>query len=155
MFIIYYQPKPARTVHFQSFSLSPNIFRDICDKRNTYVYIKISVITEITLRNNMFYNILFCQSWILSHDEYFMNKLIQTNVQIVFHIKFIFLQLTDDSVITLNEPNSKIRGHILKSYHGKDFYAFQDIPYAEAPEGENRFAVSITRLFSYIQRFSF
>lgn len=57
-----------------------------------------------------------------------------------------FLQVIDHPVVTLNEPNSKIRGHILKSYNGKDYYAFQDIPYAEAPVGDNRYAVSITEI---------
>ncbi|XP_072378269.1 juvenile hormone esterase-like [Diabrotica undecimpunctata] len=32
-----------------------------------------------------------------------------------------------------------IRGHILKSEKGNDYYAFQEIPYAAPPIGENRF----------------
>lgn len=48
----------------------------------------------------------------------------------------------DDLVVTLNEPKSTIRGHVLKSTNGNDYYAFQDIPYAKPPVGELRFAVN-------------
>ncbi|CAG9839705.1 unnamed protein product [Diabrotica balteata] len=43
----------------------------------------------------------------------------------------------DDLIVNLNNLG-KIRGHILQSADGKDFYAFQDIPYAEPPVGKNR-----------------
>lgn len=44
-----------------------------------------------------------------------------------------------DTVVEL--PKGKIRGHILKSDHGKAYYAFQEIPYAAPPIGSNRFQV--------------
>uniref|UniRef100_A0A6P7FVI3 Carboxylic ester hydrolase n=1 Tax=Diabrotica virgifera virgifera TaxID=50390 RepID=A0A6P7FVI3_DIAVI len=43
----------------------------------------------------------------------------------------------DGTIVHLDE--GKIRGHILKSENGNDYYAFQEIPYAEPPVGENRF----------------
>ncbi|XP_072383018.1 juvenile hormone esterase-like isoform X1 [Diabrotica undecimpunctata] len=49
----------------------------------------------------------------------------------------------DDLIVTLLKPPSRIRGHILKSRLGQDFYAFQDIPYAQAPTGKNRFKPAI------------
>lgn len=55
---------------------------------------------------------------------------------------FLDLQAASNLLITLNEPSSRIRGHVLKSYRGLDYNAFQDIPYAAPPIGENRFAVS-------------
>uniref|UniRef100_A0A6P7GAN7 Carboxylic ester hydrolase n=1 Tax=Diabrotica virgifera virgifera TaxID=50390 RepID=A0A6P7GAN7_DIAVI len=36
-------------------------------------------------------------------------------------------------------PEGKIRGHVLESQDGKDFFAFQEIPYAAPPVGKNRF----------------
>lgn len=55
---------------------------------------------------------------------------------------FYLFQSEDELVIQLKEPRARIRGHILKSYLGKDYYSFQDIPYAVPPLGEYRFAVS-------------
>lgn len=55
--------------------------------------------------------------------------------------KLDFFQSGDDLVVTLTEPKSKIRGQILKSYAGNDFYSFQDIPYAVPPLGNLRFLV--------------
>nr|AIY68363.1 esterase [Leptinotarsa decemlineata] len=46
-------------------------------------------------------------------------------------------KLNDDTLVELRE--GKIRGHILKSESGNDYYAFQEIPYAAPPLGENRF----------------
>lgn len=40
-------------------------------------------------------------------------------------------------------------GHTLKSFQGKNYYGFQDVPYGAPPEGEGRFAVS-TLNTSYI-----
>ncbi|XP_074034176.1 juvenile hormone esterase [Leptinotarsa decemlineata] len=44
---------------------------------------------------------------------------------------------SDGTLVQLKE--GKIRGHILKSENGKDYYAFQEIPYAAPPVGKNRF----------------
>uniref|UniRef100_A0A6P7H3X8 Acetylcholinesterase-like n=1 Tax=Diabrotica virgifera virgifera TaxID=50390 RepID=A0A6P7H3X8_DIAVI len=46
-----------------------------------------------------------------------------------------------DELIVELENLGNIRGHILQSAEGKNFYAFQDIPYAEPPIGPNRFRV--------------
>ncbi|XP_072402305.1 para-nitrobenzyl esterase-like [Diabrotica undecimpunctata] len=48
-------------------------------------------------------------------------------------------EFEEDELIVELENLGKIRGHILQSAEGKDFYAFQDIPYAEPPIGKNRF----------------
>ncbi|XP_056641960.1 juvenile hormone esterase-like [Diorhabda sublineata] len=45
----------------------------------------------------------------------------------------------DDLIVQLEK--GKIRGHILKSEKGNDYYAFQEIPYAMPPVGEYRFEV--------------
>ncbi|CAH1275010.1 unnamed protein product [Diabrotica balteata] len=42
-----------------------------------------------------------------------------------------------DCIVQL--PDGKIRGHILRSENGKNYYAFQEIPYAAPPIGKNRF----------------
>ncbi|XP_057653190.1 juvenile hormone esterase-like [Diorhabda carinulata] len=47
-------------------------------------------------------------------------------------------KLIEDATI-VQLPKGKIRGHILKSANNKDFYAFQEIPYAAPPVGQNRF----------------
>nr|XP_023024106.1 uncharacterized protein LOC111512244 [Leptinotarsa decemlineata] len=49
---------------------------------------------------------------------------------------FSLQKLDDDTIVQLRE--GKIRGHILKSENGNDYYAFQEIPYAAPPVGENR-----------------
>ncbi|XP_072378266.1 juvenile hormone esterase-like [Diabrotica undecimpunctata] len=46
----------------------------------------------------------------------------------------------DGTIVQLEE--GKIRGHILKSQNGNDYYAFQEIPYAAPPVGENRFQLA-------------
>nr|XP_023028312.1 juvenile hormone esterase-like [Leptinotarsa decemlineata] len=46
-------------------------------------------------------------------------------------------KLGEDLVVQLRD--GKIRGHILKSENGINFYAFQEIPYAAPPVGRNRF----------------
>uniref|UniRef100_A0A6P7FI42 Carboxylic ester hydrolase n=1 Tax=Diabrotica virgifera virgifera TaxID=50390 RepID=A0A6P7FI42_DIAVI len=43
----------------------------------------------------------------------------------------------DDLIVNLSAGN--IRGHILKTYEGNIYYAFQEIPYAAPAVGENRF----------------
>nr|WEQ60889.1 esterase [Phaedon brassicae]WET52655.1 cholinesterase [Phaedon brassicae]WET52782.1 cholinesterase [Phaedon brassicae] len=48
-------------------------------------------------------------------------------------------QGADDLIVKLNQPQSLIRGHALKSENGNTYYAFQDIPYGAPPVGENRF----------------
>lgn len=47
--------------------------------------------------------------------------------------------VAEDPVVQL--PAGKIRGHVLESENGKPYYAFQEIPYAAAPVGSNRFQV--------------
>lgn len=54
----------------------------------------------------------------------------------------LLFQSNDGLVVTLNDPKSTVRGHIVKSYGGNDYYAFQDIPYARPPVGNLRFQVS-------------
>ncbi|CAG9828989.1 unnamed protein product [Diabrotica balteata] len=46
----------------------------------------------------------------------------------------------DGTLVQLEE--GKIRGHILKSEKGNDYYAFQEIPYAAPPVGEHRFQLA-------------
>lgn len=46
----------------------------------------------------------------------------------------------DPTIVQL--PQGKIKGHILQSEAGKPYYAFQQIPYAAAPVGLNRFQVN-------------
>ncbi|CAG9828999.1 unnamed protein product [Diabrotica balteata] len=43
----------------------------------------------------------------------------------------------DGTIVELKQ--GKIRGHILKSESGQDYYAFQEIPFAAPPVGKNRF----------------
>ncbi|XP_056646426.1 uncharacterized protein LOC130451435 [Diorhabda sublineata] len=45
----------------------------------------------------------------------------------------------DDLIVQLVSPIGKIHGHIMKSQNGYDFYAFQYVPYAQPPIGEQRF----------------
>ncbi|CAG9839712.1 unnamed protein product [Diabrotica balteata] len=54
-------------------------------------------------------------------------------------------QSEEDDLIVELENLGKIRGHILQSSEGKDFYAFQDIPYGESTAGNNRFKPSKPR----------
>lgn len=58
------------------------------------------------------------------------------------NIYFQPFEADDDLVVTLLKPKSKLRGHVLKSYLGKDYYGFQDIPYAVPPVKKLRFQVS-------------
>ncbi|VEN61128.1 unnamed protein product [Callosobruchus maculatus] len=53
-------------------------------------------------------------------------------------LSFIEALTADDPfVITLNKPHgSVIRGHSLNSYQGRQYYAYQEIPYAKPPVGE-------------------
>ncbi|CAG9823351.1 unnamed protein product [Phaedon cochleariae] len=66
----------------------------------------------------------------------------------ILFINFLFISLfwfgdstkvPHELIVNLVKPNGKIRGHILKSSQGKDFYAFQDIPFAAPPIGKRRF----------------
>ncbi|CAG9839702.1 unnamed protein product [Diabrotica balteata] len=52
---------------------------------------------------------------------------------------------TDDDLIVTLSTGSKVRGHVLQSFEGKDFQAFEDIPYAEPPTGKNRFQPPIPK----------
>ncbi|KAG5888965.1 hypothetical protein JTB14_002550 [Gonioctena quinquepunctata] len=45
----------------------------------------------------------------------------------------------DELVVRLWGKQGRIRGHTLKSENGRDYYAFQEIPYAAPPIGQNRF----------------
>ncbi|XP_072396029.1 para-nitrobenzyl esterase-like isoform X1 [Diabrotica undecimpunctata] len=51
---------------------------------------------------------------------------------------------TDDLIVTLS-TGSKVRGHVLQSFEGNDFQAFESIPYAEPPTGKNRFQPPIPK----------
>nr|AIY68353.1 esterase [Leptinotarsa decemlineata] len=53
------------------------------------------------------------------------------------YVTFIFAE--DDIIVQLWKKKGKIRGHVLKSGKGKDYYAFHEIPYAVPPIGHNRF----------------
>ena len=46
---------------------------------------------------------------------------------------------TDDNILKLSQ--GKIKGSILKSRNGREFKAFQGIPYAKPPIGNLRFQV--------------
>ncbi|CAG9839710.1 unnamed protein product [Diabrotica balteata] len=54
-------------------------------------------------------------------------------------------QSEEDDLIVELENLGKIRGHILQSSDGNDFYAFQDVPYGESRAGSNRFKPSNPR----------
>ncbi|XP_050501505.1 juvenile hormone esterase isoform X1 [Diabrotica virgifera virgifera] len=85
-----------------------------------------------------------------------MNVIIMLLVKLFF-IVFVFYQTVetkaslldvsnldeDELIVTLLKPSSKIRGHRLMTRLGQDYYAFQDIPYAQAPIGKNRFKPAI------------
>nr|XP_023024430.1 venom carboxylesterase-6-like [Leptinotarsa decemlineata] len=58
---------------------------------------------------------------------------------IFFLVCLGFTLAKDDIVVQLWEKKEKIRGHVLKSGKGLDHYAFQEIPYAAPPTGQNRF----------------
>ncbi|CAH1154907.1 unnamed protein product [Phaedon cochleariae] len=51
----------------------------------------------------------------------------------------VFGKGADDLIVKLNQPQSLIRGHAMKSEKGNTYYAFQDIPYGAPPVGEKRF----------------
>ncbi|XP_057655933.1 juvenile hormone esterase-like [Diorhabda carinulata] len=55
-------------------------------------------------------------------------------IPILVNINYAY---ADDTIVEIE--SGKIKGHILKSESGKDYYAFQEIPYAAKPIGENRF----------------
>ncbi|CAH1285209.1 unnamed protein product [Diabrotica balteata] len=44
----------------------------------------------------------------------------------------------DDLIVTLS-TGSKVQGYVRQSFEGNNFHAFENIPYAEAPTGKNRF----------------
>ncbi|XP_050513960.1 acetylcholinesterase isoform X2 [Diabrotica virgifera virgifera] len=50
----------------------------------------------------------------------------------------------DDLIVTLS-TGSKVRGHVLQSFEGSDFHAFENIPYAEPPTGKRRFQPPIPK----------
>ncbi|XP_028142687.2 para-nitrobenzyl esterase isoform X1 [Diabrotica virgifera virgifera] len=52
---------------------------------------------------------------------------------------------TDDDLIVTLSTGSKVRGHVLQSFEGNDFQAFENIPYAEPPTGKNRFQPAIPK----------
>ncbi|XP_072375912.1 carboxylic ester hydrolase-like [Diabrotica undecimpunctata] len=57
----------------------------------------------------------------------------------VLSTPLIQTQSNEDDLIVELDNLGKIRGHILQSSEGNDFYAFQEIPYAEPPVGKLRF----------------
>ncbi|XP_057659324.1 uncharacterized protein LOC130895791 [Diorhabda carinulata] len=69
-----------------------------------------------------------------------INKIFGIKMKSALVIIFIFSSVLadgDDPIVQLNE--GKIRGHVLQSYGGQDYYAFQEIPYAAPPIDKNRF----------------
>ncbi|XP_072378270.1 juvenile hormone esterase-like [Diabrotica undecimpunctata] len=52
---------------------------------------------------------------------------------------FLTVQASADDGTVVQTESGMIRGHILKSENGNNYYAFQEIPYAAPPIGENRF----------------
>ncbi|CAH1112876.1 unnamed protein product [Psylliodes chrysocephalus] len=56
-------------------------------------------------------------------------------------INIVILQISlaklDEELIVQLTPG-KIRGHVLQSYEGREYYGFQEIPYATPPVGKNR-----------------
>uniref|UniRef100_A0A6P7FR65 Carboxylic ester hydrolase n=1 Tax=Diabrotica virgifera virgifera TaxID=50390 RepID=A0A6P7FR65_DIAVI len=52
---------------------------------------------------------------------------------------FLTVRISADDGTLVQTERGMIRGHILKSENGNDYYAFQEIPYAAPPVGENRF----------------
>lgn len=57
------------------------------------------------------------------------------------NINVICFKEADNLVIDVQ--NGKVRGHVLKSERGENYYAFQQIPYAASPVGKDRFKVSL------------
>ncbi|XP_072396035.1 para-nitrobenzyl esterase-like [Diabrotica undecimpunctata] len=55
-------------------------------------------------------------------------------------------EFADDNDLIVTLPTgSKMRGYVLQSFEGNDFYAFENIPYAEPPSGQNRFQPPIVK----------
>ncbi|XP_072386232.1 juvenile hormone esterase-like [Diabrotica undecimpunctata] len=70
--------------------------------------------------------VIFCSLLYVATNGVLSTPLIQT-------------QYKEDDLIVELDNLGKIRGHILQSSEGNDFYAFQEIPYAEPPVGKLRF----------------
>ncbi|CAG9839699.1 unnamed protein product [Diabrotica balteata] len=70
--------------------------------------------------------VLFCSLWYVANKGVFSSPVTGS-------------QFKEDDLIVELDNLGKIRGHILQSSEGNDFYAFQDVPYAEPPIGSNRF----------------
>lgn len=71
-----------------------------------------------------------------SHSKKLSCSVLHRGLKLIY-----YLQTNDKLVIELNEPKGRIRGHVLKTGIGNDYYAFQEIPFAAPPVGENRFKV--------------
>jgi len=52
-----------------------------------------------------------------------------------------------DNILNLNQ--GKIKGSILKSRNGREFKAFQGIPYAKSPIGDLRLQVFISNIYNF------
>ncbi|CAG9827313.1 unnamed protein product [Diabrotica balteata] len=70
--------------------------------------------------------VIFCSLLYIATKGVLSTPLIQT-------------QYEEDDLLVELDNLGKIRGHILQSAEGNDFYAFQEIPYAEPPVGKLRF----------------
>lgn len=53
-----------------------------------------------------------------------------------------FFQLNFTVDVKLNDPKGTVRGHVLDSFNGNEYFAFQNIPYAQPPVNNLRFQVS-------------
>lgn len=62
------------------------------------------------------------------------------DILLLFTLLFGFTLIRGDNVVEISQ--GKLRGSTLKSRDGRDFEAFQGIPYAEPPINELRFMVN-------------
>src|SRR5665811_1007453 len=48
-------------------------------------------------------------------------------------------EVNQEDKLVIEIPQGKLRGNVLQSREGRDYYAFYKIPYAQPPTGERRF----------------
>jgi len=65
----------------------------------------------------------------------------------VFGILMLLVGLVYGTDNILNLSQGQIRGSILKSRNGREFKAFQGIPYAKSPTGDLRLQVFTTIIY--------